>query len=162
MDDALKQLHDLHLPEAPAGWPPAPGWWLLAFLLFAAAALAVVYVYRARRRTRPLRRAERALDGLLASAHDGRIATLAFVDAVNALLKRALIHGAHQPSVAPLSGAAWLTHLDAVGGGDAFVAGPGAILGDDRFSGADLRGDLDGLHAAARNVLRAIARNPRR
>ena len=162
MDDALKQLRDLHLPEPPAFWPPAPGWWLLALLLLAATLLLALYIHRARRRTRPFRLAERALDGLLASAREQRIATREFVDGVNALLKRALIHGAHETAAAPLSGAAWLEHLDAIGGGNAFARGAGAVLGDARFSDRDLHGDLAGLHAAARDVLRAIGKRARR
>ncbi len=162
MDDALKHLRDLHLPAPPAFWPPAPGWWLLALLLVAATTWLCVYVYRVRRRTRPLRLAERTLDTLLASAREQRLATRDFTDAVNALLKRALIHGAHEQSAAPLSGAAWLAHLDAVAGGDAFVSGAGTVLGDDRFSGRDLHADVDGLHAAARKVLHAVGRHARR
>ena len=162
MDDALKQLRDLHVPEPPAFWPPAPGWWLLALVLVAMSTWLAVYFYRARRRTRPLRLAERALDTLLASAREQRLARREFADAVNALLKRALIHGAREQSAAPLSGTAWLEHLDAVSGGTAFVSGAGAVLGDHRFSGGDLHGDPAGLHAAARNVLRAIGKRPRR
>jgi hypothetical protein len=32
--DPLAQLRDIHLPEAVSWWPLAPGWWVLAVLLF--------------------------------------------------------------------------------------------------------------------------------
>ncbi len=35
---ALRQLADIHLPEAVSWWPPAPGWWLLLLLLIFVAA----------------------------------------------------------------------------------------------------------------------------
>ncbi len=66
MDDALKQLRDLHLPEPPGLWPLAPGWWVLGLLLAAAAIALAIRIYRTRRRGRPLRLAVRALDRLLA------------------------------------------------------------------------------------------------
>jgi len=44
--DALSGLRDIHLPEAIAYWPPAPGWWFVLFCL----AGAVVWADVARRR----------------------------------------------------------------------------------------------------------------
>jgi hypothetical protein len=44
-------LKDIHLPPAVSAWPPAPGWWIAAFLLIAAVAFAVYLFVRHRRRT---------------------------------------------------------------------------------------------------------------
>jgi hypothetical protein len=157
MDDALQQLRDLHLPAEPALWPPAPGWWLLAALSIALGAYAVVQWRRARRRARPFRLAGDALDRLLADARAERLSDRDFADAVNALLKRALIHGARRHDAAPLTGTAWLAYLDGLSTGGAFSRGPGAALGEQRFA-PDPRVDAAALHDLARSVLRRAER----
>ncbi len=157
MDDALKQLHDLHLPAPPGLWPPAPGWWLLALCAIAAIVALAIQVYRIRRRGRPLRLAVSTLDRLLAQSRALKLQPREFADAVNDLLKRALIHGARRLDAAPLTGAAWLTYLDGIVASDAFSNGAGAALGHQRFT-PDFQPDPDALHAAARDVLRAVKR----
>jgi hypothetical protein len=161
MDDPLKQLHDLHLPVAPAYWPPAPGWWVLAAIVVALVCVGAVYLYRAGQRRRPFRIAERSLDALLASVHTGQLGARAFADSVNALLKRALIHGARRDDSAPLTGDRWLVYLDAIVAEDVFSHGTGAALGDGRFA-PDFEPNPHDLHAAARRVLRALARTASR
>jgi hypothetical protein len=160
MDDPLQQLRDLHLPAPPGYWPPAPGWWVLATLAAALAAIVVVRIYRAHRRRRPFRIAERGLDTLLVATRQHELGARAFADAVNALLKRALIHGARRLDAAPLTGAAWLAYLDAIVADDAFSRGAGVALGNDRFA-HDFAPDPQALHSAAGSVLRALARESR-
>jgi AcrR family transcriptional regulator len=155
MDDALKQLHDLHLPEAPGLWPPAPGWWILGICIVAALTVLAIRLYRSRRRSRPLRLAVGALDQLLAANRDRRLSPRDFANAVNDLLKRALIHGARRFDAAPLTGAAWLAYLDGIVASDVFSNGAGAALGLRRFA-PDFQPDPDALHAAARDVLNAV------
>ncbi len=157
MDDALKQLRDLHLPEPPGLWPPAPGWWMLAILVAAALIALAIRIYRTRRRARPLRLAVGALDRLLADNRDARLSPRDFANAVNELLKRALIYGARRSDAAPLTGAAWLTYLDGIVASDVFSNGAGAALGQRRFA-PDFEPDPEALHAAARDVLRAITK----
>ncbi len=160
MDDALKQLRDLHLPEPPGLWPPAPGWWVLGILAFIVLSVLAIRVYRARRRSRPLRLAIGALDRLLADNRDQRLPPRDFANAVNELLKRALIYGARRSDAAPLSGPAWLSYLDQIVASDVFTNGAGAALGQRRFA-PDFEPDPDALHAAARDVLRAVTRQVR-
>ncbi|WP_139173042.1 DUF4381 domain-containing protein [Marinobacter sp. AC-23] len=54
-DDPLSQLRDIHLPQTGGFWPPAPGWWVLAFVLLVAVAILVWAVRRRHRRNRWLR-----------------------------------------------------------------------------------------------------------
>lgn len=157
MDDALKQLRDLHLPEPPGLWPPAPGWSMLGVVVAAAAIALAIRIYRTRRRGRPLRLAVRALDRLLADNRDQQLSARDFADAVNELLKRALIYGARRADAAPLTGPAWLAYLDDIVSNDVFSLGAGAALGHRRFA-PEFEPDPEALHAAARNVLRAVAK----
>jgi hypothetical protein len=161
MDEALKQLHDLHLPEAPSIWPLAPGWWLLGFLIATLVGALLIGAYRMRRRGRPFRLAQRRLDHLLAQAREQPLAAREFADLVSALLKRALIHGAQQHDAAALTGAAWLVYLDKLVKSDVFSNGAGAALGDARFT-RDFQWDPTGLHAAAHDALRAIRKSAHR
>src|SRR5262249_50622746 len=150
-------LRDLHLPAQPGLWPPAPGWWVLGAVSLAALIWLILRANRARARRKPFRLALVFLDKLLGDVRARRLAPRDFADAVNALLKRALIHGARRIEAAPLSGAAWLSYLDRVVGSDVFTNGTGASLGQRRFA-PDVSVDPDALHAAARTALRAAQR----
>ena len=95
------------------------------------------------------------LDRLLLGVRGNNLSTREFADAVNAVLKRALIHGAQRSDSAPLTGAAWLSYLDKIAANSTFSNGAGAALGNNRFE-RDFHADPAGLHAAAIQVLRAL------
>ena len=96
----------------------------------------------------------------MADNRDRRLSARDFADAVNELLKRALIYGARRADAAPLTGAAWLTYLDDIVASDVFSLGAGAALGHRRFA-PEYDPDPEALHAAARNVLRTVAKRAR-
>ena len=52
--DPLSALRDIHLPEAVAFWPPAPGWWVVAGALLLALCLGWAWWRRRRRSVRRL------------------------------------------------------------------------------------------------------------
>ncbi len=109
--EVLSQLRDLHLPEVPGWWPPAPGWWLLATL---GIALGFWFTYKVRRgivRRRPLREALTELGVLNQSLQSGTLTPMPYLDRVNALLKRLLIHAYGAREVAALSSDAWARAL---------------------------------------------------
>ena len=105
---ALADLRDIHLPDAVALWPLAPGWWIL-FGSIVAVALAVHLFLRVRRRS--LKRAAlRELDGIVESLHSGADASdLALRLAT--LLRRVAIARFRRRDVASLHGADWSRFL---------------------------------------------------
>lgn len=132
----LDQLRDIHLPNAPALWPPAPGWWLTAALLTAALVALGRYLRARRRRTLPVRTAQRLLDELYRDYQQGAVAATSFVHGSNELLKRLLIHTLRDPTARPASGRSWLDLLDRYAASNEFTQGAGRVLGDTRFQPA--------------------------
>ena len=103
------ELRDIHLPDAVAWWPPAPGWWILAIL---AAALAVLaWIGYSRRARRPLRRL--SLDELAkirAAIEAGGDAHAALAE-IAGLLRRILISYRGRDGFADSTGAAWAAQI---------------------------------------------------
>jgi len=131
--DPLQQLRDIHVPVPPEWWPPAPGWWLLAAALLISGLLVARLGYRSYRRRRPIRRARQLYGTLHARWQAGEIGAVDYVNQSNELLKRLLIHGLGVQAARPASNEAWLRLLDDHYGSPAFSAGPGRILGNERF-----------------------------
>lgn len=149
--DLLNALRDIHEPPAPGLWPPAPGWWLLTALLIAALAALFLHLRRRYRRARPVRAGLAELDRWIADARSGGDPA-AHAERLAALLRRVALIRYPRSEVAALTGEAWLQFLDRTGSSDAFTAGPGRVLGNDRYApGVAL--DVDALGAIARRWL---------
>ena len=127
-------LRDIHLPPAIDGWPPAPGWWLLALLLIVSALALLGWLKRPPRR-KPLKAARAALKTLDADFqvhHDSQ----RLAQALSTLLRRTAISLFPREQVAGLTGDAWLAWLDEVAKlspQDGFQAGPGRSLRDAQY-----------------------------
>lgn len=117
----LDHLHPLIEPPAVHGWPPAPGWWLLALLLPLACWLAWRLLRRWRRTRRQASNSAAALDPLRQAALD-ELASLRkpydgapagpWLQQLNALLKRLCREHYPQAGSHVLNGRAWLAFLD--------------------------------------------------
>lgn len=138
---SLLALRDIHLPDTPPFWPPAPGWWLSAAAL-AVLAVLVAALYWRRRGAR--RRLERLFDARVAAAADAP----ARIAAMSELLRRAALR--RDPSSAALEGEAWLAFLDRGAAAPAFDGELGRLLLDGGFRREVDAAHLDALRDAAR------------
>ena len=137
------RLRDVHPPEAPPWWPPAPGWWIALALALLLAAIAVHHL-RPRWRRYLLRR--RLLAGLEAAAGAAEISQL---------LRAAVLARFPQHPAAGLHGADWVAFLEARDRAPGRFAALGAALTEMPYRAPRAGDDVAPLREAARGWLRA-------
>ena len=122
------QLADIHLAATPSAWPPAPGWWILLFLLLGLITFTVIKFIRYLRFKKHQTRILQAL-GQLEKTLNKDQSPEAIAD-VNILLRRLAL--AHYPrkKIASLTGQDWLKFLDKSGSTNDFSQGAGKLLAD--------------------------------
>ena len=110
--DPLAALRDIHVPEAPGFWPPAPGWIVLCGFVAVLGLAAAVMAARRWRAGRFRRQALASLQSLharhVAGAPDTEIAI-----ELSALIRRVALARRPREEVAGLTGDRWLAWLEA-------------------------------------------------
>lgn len=145
MDSAnpLSELADIHLPEPVGLWPPAPGWWILLFILCAIAFWAARHYYANWKLQRGLSFAIRELDKCLQSFREqSRIANadgvnmlkLRFVSDINAVLRRVAMKHFAPENFASLGGAPWIAFLRSHGDAGLLDDSLALTLSEGRFA----------------------------
>ena len=148
--DPLASLRPMHLPEPVSWWPPAPGWWALATLATLALCLLGWWIVRRWRRLAFRREAINELDRLLNCYRiDGD--NKAFVQAVNALIKRTVLAYESRQHISGLSGEKWLSFLQDNGGAALLAPGVRELL--EGCYAPEIEGDCEPLAAACRKWL---------
>ena len=123
---ATAQLRDIHLPNSPNIWPPAPGWWLLATLLLFLGGWFLFKIIAAKKRKKRL---QAILDTLkpiekkLLNQPDNK-----GVSELNIFVRQLALMHFPQSKIASLSGYKWLTFLDESGKTKQFTQGAGKLL----------------------------------
>ncbi len=131
--DPLAALRDIHLPVPVSDWPPAPGWWVLAFLVIF---LTLYFLYRLRERwqaNRYRREALRQLESLYREWQETGDEKQ-FLSDYQRLLKRAALTRYPRVDVASLTGEAWVDFLDRSSGSTEFSMGQGQTLVDGNYA----------------------------
>lgn len=110
MDEVLRQMRDVHGPDAVSWWPPALGWWLLAAAILGLMLLGLYSWWWQRKRARDWRVDARfRLRQLARSMAQNDSRTV--VSELSELLRRVAMARFGRSRCAGLSGEAWLTWL---------------------------------------------------
>ncbi len=158
-NDPLAQLRDIHLPPAIEtsplaieAWPPAPGWWILAFLAALTILLSFYWLWNRWQRNKYRREAIKELDGLLQSyaAHGD---TAEYLQDYQRLLKRVALTRYNRQDVANLTGESWVAFLDKSSDSNEFTMGDGQILIDGNYQAAP-EANIDKLHSLGQHWIR--------
>ena len=155
--DPLAELKGIHLPAEIGNWPPALGWWLLAFLILISVTASIYYLVRWIKKNAYRRVALKEL-ALLEQRFQGggvcEFSTSTFQQTLVELLKRTSLTAFPRTDVAGLTGKNWLISLDESANIQAFNTELGQHLVLDRFS--ENPPDLD--EESAESLIR-ISRN---
>ena len=138
------RLRDVHAPQAPGAWPPAPGWWIALLLLLVLAALALRWGVPRWRRWRMRRRLLAALAAAASAAE------------VSQLLRAAALARFPREGAAGLQGASWIAFLEARDRAPGRFAALGEALLAAPYRARAAGGELAPLREAARGWLRAV------
>jgi hypothetical protein len=117
---SLENLHDIVVPGPVPWWPPAPGWYVLGFLVLATAAWLLIRAAVKWRNNRYRRDALEELTRLEQLSRDVDSRTTAIAQA-GELLKRVALAVWPREVVAGLSGGRWLEFLQQTGFNDALA-----------------------------------------
>ncbi|MCK5680475.1 DUF4381 domain-containing protein [bacterium] len=106
----LAALRDIHLPPEPGFWPPALGWWLVAFFLLAITSFSLIKWRQRQARLRPIKLALNELKKLNLESSDPRQRQL-LLQELSALVRRFALIYFPQKKVADLCGQEWLDFI---------------------------------------------------
>jgi len=109
MVEALKKLHDIHLPAPISFWPPAPGYFIMASLFLLLSIVFFIYFYT--QKTRVIKRT--ALEQLseISKAHEAGTTGQQTAAQISTLLKQVALLYYSRETVASLQGEAWVNFL---------------------------------------------------
>lgn len=150
------QLADIHLAAKPSAWPPAPGWWILFFLLLGLISFSIIKFVQFRRAKKHQKQILKALEQLEKKLQKDQ-STEAISD-INILLRRLAL--AHYPrkTIASLTGQDWLKFLDQSGNTKDFSQGAGKLLADAPYlASIPKSADVKGLSSVVKKWVKQIS-----
>jgi hypothetical protein len=114
--ELLAQLADIHLPSAVTYWPPAPGWWILSFVMLIAVFYSGRHYQKVRTQQKILQYALAELDQcyqqyIMADNNADSELKLRFVNQFNSVLRRVALWHYPDSNAASLGGDAWVAFI---------------------------------------------------
>ncbi|MFT5452533.1 MAG: hypothetical protein ACI9N9_002026 [Enterobacterales bacterium] len=110
-ENPLEKLKDIHLPDAVSAWPPAPGWWILAFLMLALLGWSIWIVWK-RHQQKHLLRVSIATLAKIEKDYEKHQDPQQLIKQYSSLLRRISLALFSRSEVASLTGQPWLDFLD--------------------------------------------------
>ncbi|MBL1141188.1 MAG: DUF4381 domain-containing protein [Proteobacteria bacterium] len=127
-DPSNLPLRDIHLPDAVLWWPPAPGWWILSFLVLLITLSVFLYIRRRRKhRMSAIYLAKQELNRIENEFKSNQDKSV-LVKQISELIRRVSISLFNRNESASLTGNDWLFFLDELNGDESFTKGIGRVL----------------------------------
>ena len=108
----LDQLPPLVLPVEPSFWPPAPGWWLLIFLLIVSFLVLTLSLLQRQRKLALKRHCIKALTQFYQQTENNNDSRCTFIDNAATLIRKFCTLQYSSLDLAGLSGKQWINHLN--------------------------------------------------
>ena len=126
LQEALKDLRDIHEPDPISFWPPALGWWLVLLML-----IGLVFLYRWwSKRAKVPKYKKLAIEELKNISTNYEIQRNGHKTAgeISELIRKIMVLSDSRPEVAGLIDNEWLMYLDEKSDSDLFTKGAGRVL----------------------------------
>ena len=149
------ELRDIHLPEGPLWWPPAPGWWLLLATLVILIIIAP-RLYRLARHRSMKKRAIRAFSQIKMRFQDDRDQRQLLAD-LSSLLRRSMMAYQGRRQTAALTGDAWVRQLTELVGESCFSEEQQRLLSCGQYA-REIQIDHDAMLESCQRWIKALPR----
>lgn len=153
LQEALKDLRDIHEPDPVSFWPLAPGWWIVLLIIIFSVFLLRWWLKRDKS-PRYKKLANEELKNITTNYEVQRNGHKTAGE-VSELIRKIMILTDNRAEVAGMIDEEWLAYLDEKSGTELFTKGAGRILTTAVYQKeSDI--DVDGLLAATRALLKNV------
>jgi len=153
LQEALKDLRDIHEPDPISFWPPAPGWWIVLILTIAAVFLLRWWLKRDKS-PRYKKLANEELKNIITNYEVQRNGYKTAGE-ISELIRKIMVLTDDRSEVAGMIDEEWLSYLDSKSGTDLFTKGAGRVLTTAIYQKeSDI--DVEGLLAATKVLLKNV------
>ena len=153
LQEALKDLRDIHDPAPISFWPPAPGWWLV-FLLIIGLGLFIRWWLKKPKTPKYKKLAIETLSNITTNYEVQRNGHKT-VGELSALIRNVMVLTEGQEKIAGLVDEDWLAYLDKKSDTNIFSKGAGRVLTTVTYQ-KESNTDVVGLLAATKTLLKRI------
>ena len=126
LQQALKDLKEIHQPDAISAWPPAPGWWFLLIML-PLMFLLIRYFFKKRNTPKYKKLAFQELANIVVNYETQRNPHKTAGE-IALLIRKALVTKYGNEKIASMIGVEWLAYLDKESDSKLFSCGAGQVL----------------------------------